>query len=131
MKLFIMIRVFTSKTQQIGQLGEDLAVRFLKKNGYLITERNYTVKYGEIDIIAQKGEKIYFFEVKSSVYKKDVSYETYNPAENMHPKKIEKFLKAINSYISYKNVSRETIIKLISVHIDKENKKAKVEMLDL
>lgn len=131
MKLFIMIRVFTSKTQQIGQLGEDLAVRFLKKNGYLITERNYTVKYGEIDIIAQKGEKIYFFEVKSSVYKKDVSYETYNPAENMHPKKIEKFLKAINSYISYKNVSRETIIKLISVYIDKENKKAKVEMLDL
>jgi putative endonuclease len=126
-----MIRVFTSKTQQIGQLGEDLAVRFLKKNGYLITERNYTVKYGEIDIIAQKGEKIYFFEVKSSVYKKDVSYETYNPAENMHPKKIEKFLKAINSYISYKNVSRETIIKLISVYIDKENKKAKVEMLDL
>ncbi|NCS99637.1 YraN family protein [Candidatus Parcubacteria bacterium] len=126
-----MIRVFTSKTQKIGQLGEDLAVKFLKREGFSIICRNYTVKQGEIDVIAKKDSILYFFEVKSSIYKRDVSYETYNPAENMHPKKIERFLKAVNIYLMNNEVSCETDIKLLNVLIDQDEKVAKVEMIDL
>jgi len=125
------IRVFTSKTQKIGQLGEDLAVKFLKREGFSIICRNYTVKQGEIDVIAKKDSILYFFEVKSSIYKRDVSYETYNPAENMHPKKIERFLKAVNIYLMNNEVSCETDIKLLNVLIDQDEKVAKVEMIDL
>ena len=126
-----MIRVFTSKTQKIGQLGEDLAVKFLKREGFSIICRNYTVKQGEIDVIAKKDSILYFFEVKSIIYKRDVSYETYNPAENMHPKKIERFLKAVNIYLMNNEVSCETDIKLLNVLIDQDEKVAKVEMIDL
>jgi putative endonuclease len=125
-----MIRVFTSKTQKIGQLGEDLAVKHLKNKDFLIICRNYTIKQGEIDVIAKKDGALWFFEVKSGQVR-DVSYETYNPAENMHPKKTERFLFAVNSYIMEKQVSCETRAALISVLIQKQEKTAKIEILDI
>jgi putative endonuclease len=39
-----------------GESGEALAVKFLKKNGYKIIERNYRCKLGEIDIIAREPD---------------------------------------------------------------------------
>ena len=48
----------------IGNLGEDYAVKILKKNKYSILERNFTIRGGEIDIIAKDGEYLVFVEVK-------------------------------------------------------------------
>lgn len=126
-----MIRVFTSETQKTGQLGEDLAVRYLREKGFSIISRNYTVKQGEIDIVAKKGATIYFFEIKSIFRKSNVSHETYNPAENMHPKKLERFFRSTECYCSENNVSCETCIKLLCVYIEKENKKAYFEIIDI
>ena len=40
-------------TKQIGDYGEDLAEKYLKKRGWRILSRNFGVKGGEIDIIAK------------------------------------------------------------------------------
>ena len=48
-----------------GDIGESLAVRFLKKAGYKIVEQNYRSRLGEIDIIARDGSVLAFIEVKS------------------------------------------------------------------
>ena len=48
----------------IGTLGEETAVKTLKKHGYKILERNFKAKMGEIDIIAKDGEYTCFVEVK-------------------------------------------------------------------
>lgn len=48
-----------------GNLGEDAAVKYLKKNRYIILERNFSVHGGEIDIIAKKGDYVVFVEVKT------------------------------------------------------------------
>ena len=53
------------KTLDIGRIGEDMVAKYLEKNGCLITRRNYYSKYGEIDIVAEKGEYILFIEVKT------------------------------------------------------------------
>ena len=36
-----------------GKIGEDVAIEFLKSNGFEILEQNYYYNHGEIDIIAK------------------------------------------------------------------------------
>ena len=52
-------------TQNIGEIGEEYAVKFLNKKKYKILERNYRKRYGEIDIIAENKNYIVFVEVKT------------------------------------------------------------------
>ncbi len=51
--------------KELGRKGEDLALRFLKKGGYQIIERNYVCKMGEMDIIAREKDILVFVEVKT------------------------------------------------------------------
>ena len=46
------------KKKELGAKGEEVAVRYLKKRGYRIVERNYRIKLGEIDIIAEQGDNL-------------------------------------------------------------------------
>ena len=50
---------------EIGKLGEESVCAYLIERGYKITARNYRIKGGEIDIIAENGDYIAFVEVKS------------------------------------------------------------------
>ena len=50
---------------QFGQEGEAIAVRYLKKSGYKILEKNYRNKLGEIDIVAKDRDTLVFVEVKT------------------------------------------------------------------
>lgn len=51
---------------QFGQLGENIACRYLVENHYKIIERNFRQKWGEIDIIAKEKDKtLVFVEVKT------------------------------------------------------------------
>lgn len=52
-------------TKEIGSLGENAAAEYLVKNGYKILERNYSIRGGEIDIIAKKDGCTVFAEVKT------------------------------------------------------------------
>ena len=51
--------------QILGKTGEDYACDYLRKSGYIVVERNYLKKWGELDIIAKKNKKLHFIEVKS------------------------------------------------------------------
>jgi putative endonuclease len=48
-----------------GRFGEDIAEKFLKDKGIKIIDRNVRTPFGEIDIIGEENEKIYFVEVKT------------------------------------------------------------------
>ena len=50
---------------ELGKLGEELAVDFLQKNGYEILETNWVFQKAEIDIIAQKDNILVAVEVKT------------------------------------------------------------------
>lgn len=50
---------------RLGEKGERLAVKFLKKKGYKIIKQNYKTPIGEIDIIARDRETLVFIEVKT------------------------------------------------------------------
>jgi putative endonuclease len=48
-----------------GDFGEERACLYLEKQGYTIVERNFSLKVGEIDIIAENSERLAFIEVKT------------------------------------------------------------------
>lgn len=48
-----------------GKLGEQLAAKYLQKQGLTIIENNYYQRSGEIDIIATENREIVFIEVKT------------------------------------------------------------------
>ncbi len=54
-----------SRNQAIGQWGEQAAADYLCQHGYVIKERNVRTPYGEIDLIAEKGDQVVFVEVKA------------------------------------------------------------------
>lgn len=131
-----MPKIFTSKTQKTGEIGENVAVRFLVKHGYAIVERNYTKKWGEIDIVAEKGNKLYFIEVKSvsaHLYTQGLPYGTndYRAEDNMHPWKLKRLARTIQTYLmsDRKGGEREWQVDLLVVYLDLENKKAKVKVV--
>ena len=125
---------FTSNSQKIGELGEDVACKFLVKHDFNILERNYTKKWGEIDIIAQKGDKRYFIEVKSkSVSSLDyVTYETANrPEENMHPWKLKRLRRVVETYLISKRLGYiNWQFDLLVVYLDIEKRLARVKMVE-
>ena len=54
-------------------MGESAVCRYLMQQGYTIRKRNYRIRGGEIDIIAQKGEILAFVEVKTRYVSETVS----------------------------------------------------------
>lgn len=77
----------------IGTLGEDTAVKILKKQGYKIIERNYKSKMGEIDIIAQDGEYTCFVEVRM---RKTNDFGT--PADTIDERKQHRIINTAKQY---------------------------------
>lgn len=121
------MKKFTSETQKVGQIGEDVAVKFLMKHSYRIIDRNFTQKCGELDIVAENKGKVHFIEVKT------VSCESfYRPEENVSPRKLKRMTRAIQIYIAQKRVSLETDwqIDVITVILNHRNRTAKVEVLE-
>ena len=54
-------------TKQIGDAAEAIAAQYLVANGYTIRERNWKTARCEIDIVAEKAEKLHFVEVKHRI----------------------------------------------------------------
>ena len=53
------------KSERLGLWGERISSEYLIKNGYKIVAKRYKNKQGEIDLIAEKDDKIFFFEIKT------------------------------------------------------------------
>lgn len=85
--------------QLIGKYGENLACEYLKKNNYIIIDRNFYCRQGEIDIIAKDVSKneLVFFEVKSRS-----NFKYGNPADSVNNNK-QRHLSQACKYYLYKN----------------------------
>ncbi len=130
------MKKFTSNSQKIGELGEDVACKFLLKNGFSILERNYTKKWGEIDIVAEKDNRRYFIEVKSVSCETLPDFSEENPfvkrpEENMHPWKLKRLRRVVETYLISKRLgSVEWQFDLLLVYLDLKQKKARVRKIE-
>ena len=97
----------------LGKLGEELAVDFLKTNGYDILDTNWIFDKAEIDILAKKDAILAVVEVKTRS-----SLEFGLPQEFVKPKKIQLLVKAVNEYITQNDLEVEVRFDIISIYKD-------------
>ena len=113
-----------TEKRKLGDIGENIACEFLVKRGFKIIDRNYLRKWGEIDIVAEKEGILRFIEVKS------VSADTYRPEENMHPGKLKRLSRVIQTYLLSKKIDKDWQLDLITVRLDMKTCLAKVEIIE-
>ncbi|OHA93694.1 MAG: hypothetical protein A3H52_00935 [Candidatus Zambryskibacteria bacterium RIFCSPLOWO2_02_FULL_39_26] len=138
-----------TEKQKIGQIGEDFACQYLKNSGYTITDRNYLKKWGELDIVARKGKKLHFVEVKSvsretsnnviretptteQVSLRDNQNDSYRPEDNMHPWKLKRLARTIQSYLLDKDVPDDIDwqFDLVTVYLDKHKGLSRIFLME-
>ena len=79
----------------LGRRGEDLAHRFLRKQGYIIVARNYRLSSGdaEADLIAREGEDLVIVEVKTRA-----TDEFGPPEQAVNPEKRRHLMRVAREY---------------------------------
>jgi len=80
-----------------GKLGENIAKEYLENKGYKIIEQNYKTKYGEIDLVAKKGNELIFIEVRT---KRGEDFGT--PEETINKNKLRKLWGNARAYAAWK-----------------------------
>jgi len=86
-------------TKIIGDSGESLAIRYLKKKGFEMMERNFRARFGEIDIIAIDEDMLVFVEVKMKR-----SGQFGDPGEMITEKKLAKIKRTAEYYLQEKEL---------------------------
>ena len=105
----------TSK-KEMGNLGEEIASKYVNENGYQILERNFYTRHGELDIIAKQNDEIAFIEVKT---RSNHSYG--NPREAVTPIKQKHMYQAAKYYLyKTKQENAFTRFDVVEVYVSKE-----------
>jgi len=111
---------------ELGKKGEELAVEYLRENGYKILDRNWVFQKAEIDIIAQKDNFLAVIEVKTRS-----STDFGLPQDFVKQKKIQLLVKAINAYINYreKDFEEDLEIRFDIIAVQKKDETFAIEHL--
>ena len=94
----------------LGKLGEELAVEYLQKEGYTILETNWIFQKAEIDILAQKDNTLAVVEVKTRS-----SIDFGLPQDFVKPKKIQLLVKVVNAYVTENDLDVDVRFDIIAI----------------
>ncbi|MBD3637760.1 MAG: YraN family protein [Crocinitomicaceae bacterium] len=102
---------------ELGKIGEEMAVKFLTDKGYNILRRNYRFKKLELDIIAQQDEEIVVVEVKT----RQSDYLT-DPTELLSRKKQSDIIRAADYFINEEEIDLECRFDVIIIVVNQHQK---------
>jgi putative endonuclease len=89
-------------SKALGSKGEDLAVKYLKKKGFKVIERNYHCPVGELDLIAREGNTLVFVEIKAR------SSSDYGlPQEAVDRFKQKKMIDVARTYLAERHLTED------------------------
>lgn len=110
-------------TRKIGNLGEEIALEYLLRQGYTCNERNYLQKWGEIDLVMEKQGVVYFIEVKTVSHETRqqleyaVTHETWRPEELVHAHKLHQIEKALQTWLEQNKYEGEWEIGVVAIRM--------------
>lgn len=85
---------FIDPRRKFGSRGEDRAAAFFSSRGFKVVERNWSCRWGEIDLICEKDGVIHFIEVKT---RRTTEYG--NPEEAITPTKLAHLRRTVEFYL--------------------------------
>ena len=104
-----------------GEFGELIAEKYLRGKGFSILQKNWTCRWGEIDIIAEHKEAIVFVEVK---YRTNTNFGA--PNNSITSKKLKSLKNSIWRYLLLHNQFNEEC-RLDVICITSQGRKAKLK----
>lgn len=107
---------------QKGKEAEEVACDFLRKKGFVILERNFYTRFGELDIIAKKDIVLYFVEVKSGV--------GFEPVYNLNPTKLQRLQKSVAIYLAKKCINTPFCLSAVILSKNKREESFSIEWLE-
>ena len=112
--------------KKLGEKGEKLAAKFLKRKGYKIIQLNYRCKLGEIDIIAQQDRTLIFAEVRTK------QTEKFGPPQySVSAAKRKQISKAALCYIKEKRLTEQSCrFDVIAITFSKESRRPMIEHIE-
>ncbi len=112
--------------QEVGKLGEKLALRHLKKRGYRILDRNFRCRRGEIDIVTTQKDYLVFVEVRT---KTTAAFGT--PEESITQTKKDHLIATALTYISeHQKLPPLWRIDVVAVELDQKGKSKRIEIIE-
>lgn len=115
----------TRTRRTLGDVGEEIATRHLKRLGYTIVERNVRFRIGEIDIVARDGEFLVFVEVRAR------RSERWGSAlESVGPQKKRKLIQLAHYYLANRRLGDVTCrFDVVGVTWDSSPEAPKIELV--
>ena len=107
--------------KRLGDIGESLAVNYLKTNNYKILQTNYKNKIGEIDIIAKEKDVLVFIEVKTRM-----SLNFGMPREAITKNKVFKIKNTAISYLKHNNLLEKISVRFDCIEVFGDNIDSKI-----
>lgn len=94
----------------LGKIGEELAISFLEKKGFIILDKNWRFRKAEVDIIAKKDDLLIAVEVKTRS-----TVDFGNPQDFVNPKKIKLLVAAVDHYVCERELDVNVRFDIIAV----------------
>ncbi|MCL4804730.1 MAG: YraN family protein [Anaerolineae bacterium] len=113
----------TDSRRRLGAWGEKVAAVHLEAAGYLIVERNWRCREGEIDLVAQDGDIVVFVEVKTRRGR-----DFGAPEEALTPHKAQKLTQLGQQYMAAHDLDDvDWRIDLVAVELDADGRLLRCE----
>ena len=100
--------------QRVGKRGEAIAVRWYRRQGYVVVARNYHTRFGELDLICWKGKTMVFVEVKTRTSR---AYGL--PVDSIDQYKLDKLYLATQIWLQRNNYQGELLFQLLGIQLTK------------
>lgn len=105
----------TAYRAALGVRGEEIAAAFLGAQGYVVQERNYHCRYGEVDLICLHGATIVFCEVKLRR-----SGDFGSPEEAVTPRKLARLMLSAQTYLAERGAEdADWRIDVVAIELDR------------
>lgn len=106
-------------TKKIGDFGEQFAQSFFEDRGYVLIEKNFRSRYGEIDLILENEEYLLFVEVKT---RKNAKFaQAYEAVDR---RKMEKIRQTAEIWLSEQEREKQPRFDVLEVYVSLEGEKS-------